>query len=68
MSHDYATGFGLVTILTLDDDPDMRAAIGGMLRAAGCRSVIQVGNGADALEIIAQRRVDLVLCDCQSSC
>ena len=65
MSHDYATGFGLVTILTLDDDPDMRAAIGGMLRAAGCRSVIQVGNGADALEIIAQRRVDLVLCDCQ---
>lgn len=67
MQTDYATGFGLVTILTLDDDPAMRAAVGSTLRAAGCRNVIQVGNGADALDIIAQRRVDLVLCDCQMS-
>lgn len=65
MSSAFATGFGLVTLLTLDDDPNMRAAVGSMLRAAGCRNVIQVGNGADALEIIASRSVDLVLCDCQ---
>ncbi len=65
MPSDYATGFGHVTILTLDDDPSMRAAVGSTLRAAGCRNVIQVGNGPDALEIIASRPVDLVLCDCQ---
>jgi two-component system chemotaxis response regulator CheY len=65
MPSDYATGFGHVTILTLDDDATMRAAVGSTLRAAGCRNVIQVGNGPDALEIIAGRSVDLVLCDCQ---
>ncbi len=65
MPNDYATGFSHVTILTLDDDPSMRAAVGSMLRAAGCRNVIQVGNGADALELIASRPVDLVLSDCQ---
>lgn len=65
MSSDYATGFSLITILMLDDDPAMRAAVRTMLREAGCKDIVQTGNGHDALDILSRRRIDLVLCDCQ---
>ncbi|MBR0641573.1 response regulator [Plastoroseomonas hellenica] len=65
MSSNYATGFSLVTILMLDDDPAMRAVVRTILREAGCKDIVQTGNGHDALDILSQRRIDLVLCDCQ---
>jgi CheY-like chemotaxis protein len=60
-----ATGLSLVSILLLDDDPTMRSAARNTLRAAGCRTIVQTGDGHDALEAIGSQHIDLVLCDCQ---
>ncbi|MBR0663876.1 response regulator [Roseomonas hellenica] len=67
MSSDHTTGFSRVTILMLDGDPAMRAAVRTILREAGCKEILQTGNGQDALDLLSQRRIDLVLCDCQAA-
>lgn len=67
MSSDHATGFSRTTILMLDGDPAMRAAVRTILREAGCKEIVQTGNGQDALDLLSQRRIDLVLCDCQAA-
>jgi CheY-like chemotaxis protein len=67
MSSDHATGFSRITILMLDGDPAMRAAVRTILREAGCKDIVQTGNGQDALDILSRRRIDLVLCDCQAT-
>ena len=53
------------TILTVDDDPSMRAVVRATLERHGCRHVLAAGSGARALEILAAQPVDLVICDMQ---
>jgi DNA-binding response OmpR family regulator/DNA-binding CsgD family transcriptional regulator len=50
------------TILCVEDEADLRSDICEELEAAGY-TVIQSGNGREALELIGQSRPDLVLCD-----
>ncbi len=65
MAAEGASSLANTTVLMVEDDPTMRAAVGSMLRAAGCLEVLQTGNGHDALHWMTMRQPDLVLCDCQ---
>lgn len=65
MSAAGASSLADASVLMLEDDPTMRAAIRGMLRAAGCQDIQQTSNGHDALHRVATRAPDLILCDCQ---
>ncbi len=60
-----ATSLANTTVLLLEDDPTMRAAVRTMLRAAGCQEVLQTSNGHEALKLVGWHHPDLVLCDCQ---
>jgi two-component system chemotaxis response regulator CheY len=53
------------TILLVDDDPTMRAVVRSALRAAGCNQVLQAGDGEQALALVRDSAVDLIVCDCQ---
>jgi two-component system chemotaxis response regulator CheY len=57
--------FARRTILLVDDDPTMRAAVASSLRAAGCHHVLQAGDGEQALQAVRGAAIDLVICDCQ---
>lgn len=49
-------------VLVVDDDSDCRVRLGNLLAGWLC-DVLQAASGQDALEILAHRRVDLVLLD-----
>ncbi len=51
--------------LIVDDSSVMRKIIERSLRQAslGITAVLEAGNGADALTLLAENRVDLILCD-----
>lgn len=49
-------------ILTVDDEPDIRGIIRRVLNRAGYE-VIEAGGGMEALEIMTEQEVDLVLLD-----
>ena len=51
--------------LIVDDSSVMRKIIERSLRQAGLgiAAVLEAGNGADALTLLAENRVDLILCD-----
>jgi two-component system chemotaxis response regulator CheY len=53
------------TVLILDDDPTMRAAVRATLQDAGCQNILHTGNGNEALRLVDAARIDLILCDCQ---
>ena len=53
------------TVLILDDDPTMRAAVRATLQEAGCQNILHTGNGNEALRLVTAARIDLILCDCQ---
>ncbi len=65
MTTDAAIGLADTTVLMLEDDPTMRAAVRSMFRAAGCDNVLQTANGAEALKWVGWHAPDLILCDCQ---
>lgn len=50
------------TILAVDDEPHMRRLLEISLRQAGYRAV-SAGNGREALEIIQQQQIDLIVSD-----
>ena len=50
------------TILVVDDDPSVREMIGRVLAAEGY-PVLSASTGAEAVEIAASNRIDLVLLD-----
>jgi two-component system cell cycle sensor histidine kinase/response regulator CckA len=54
------TGHG--TLLLVEDDESVRALIARGLRSRGF-DVIEAANGREALEALAHRAVDLVVCD-----
>jgi CheY-like chemotaxis protein/lipopolysaccharide biosynthesis regulator YciM len=51
------------TYLVVDDFGDMRSMIKNMLMASGVKQVSLAINGAQAIERIAEKRFDVVLCD-----
>jgi two-component system chemotaxis response regulator CheY len=54
-----------VRALIVDDSSVMRKIVERSLRQAGLdlTSVLEAGNGADALHLLSQNIVDLILCD-----
>jgi len=54
-----------IRLLILDDSSVMRKILERSLRQAGVEltSVVQAGNGAEALAVLAENQVDLILCD-----
>jgi DNA-binding NarL/FixJ family response regulator len=53
-----------VTVLTVDDQPVFRRAVGELIAATpGFEEVGQAGSGSEALEMAAALRPDLVLLD-----
>ncbi len=65
MSTEGAIGLANTTVLMLEDDPTMRAAVRSMFRASGCQEVLQTANGHEALQWVGWHAPDLILCDCQ---
>ena len=55
-------GFGH-TIITVDDSSTMRRIIKNTLLKIGFSNVLEAGNGIEALEVIAQNKVDLIVTD-----
>ena len=51
------------TVLTVDDDADMRLYLRGCLRTLGLSDVLEAADGAEALEVAHTVRVDLVISD-----
>jgi two-component system NtrC family response regulator len=51
-------------IVVVDDEPAQRELIGGFLRKQG-HDVLPAANGAEALDRVRSRQVDLVLSDCR---
>ena len=50
------------TILVVDDEPDLREIFSAWLQHAGC-VVLTAANGAEALEILAVRKIDALVSD-----
>jgi CheY-like chemotaxis protein len=52
-----------VSILVLDDDPNMRSLIRGALLRCRCENVMVIGQARDALRLFSNRTIDLVILD-----
>jgi len=54
-----------IRALIVDDSSVMRKIVERSLRQAGLEisAVLQAGNGVEALSVLAENRVDLILCD-----
>ena len=54
-----------IRALIVDDSSVMRKIVERSLRQAGVEmsAVLEAGNGAEALAVLADHRVDLILCD-----
>jgi two-component system chemotaxis response regulator CheY len=52
-----------VSILVLDDDPNMRSLIRGALLRCRCGNVMVSGQARDALQLFSSRSIDLVILD-----
>lgn len=51
------------TLITVDDSSTMRRIIKNTLIKIGFSNVLEAGNGIEALEVIAQNKVDLIVTD-----
>ncbi len=52
-----------VSCLIAEDNPHMRAILRSVLSGFGIRTVFEASDGAEALELVVDRRPDIVLCD-----
>lgn len=52
----------MATVLVVDDDPDVRQLVEMKLRLDGIET-LAAGNGQEALDVLAQSQVDLVVLD-----
>jgi CheY-like chemotaxis protein len=50
-------------ILIVEDNQHMRALLRSLLNSAGMREIAEANNGATALEVLRERKCDLVLSD-----
>jgi len=55
--------FSRISCLIAEDNPHMRAILRSVLSGFGIRSVFEAGDGAEALELVVDRKPDIVLCD-----
>ncbi|MEP2707456.1 MAG: response regulator [Roseibium sp.] len=55
--------FSKVSCLIAEDNPHMRAILRSVLSGFGIRSIFEASDGAEALELVLDRRPDIVLCD-----
>lgn len=51
--------------LVVDDQASMRALVMSALRGLGVRSMLEAGDGQEALDLLARKPVDLVLLDAE---
>ncbi len=52
-------------VLIVDDDPQCRQGVARLLQRAGLDVIAQVADGLEALALLEQIRVDLIVTDCQ---
>jgi two-component system, chemotaxis family, chemotaxis protein CheY len=52
-----------VSCLVAEDNPHMRAILRSVLSGFGIRVVFEASDGAEALELVVDRKPDIVLCD-----
>jgi two-component system, chemotaxis family, chemotaxis protein CheY len=52
-----------LNILLVDDNPHMRVMLGQILRAIGVRHVFEAGDGTEALQLMRERPIDIVITD-----
>ncbi|MDN3718860.1 response regulator [Roseibium salinum] len=52
-----------VSCLVAEDNLHMRAILRSVLSGFGIRTVLEASDGADALELVVDRKPDIVLCD-----
>ncbi|WP_299814671.1 response regulator [uncultured Roseibium sp.] len=52
-----------ISCLITEDNPHMRTILRSVLSGFGVRTLYEAGDGAEALEIVVDRRPDIVLCD-----
>ncbi|QUD87117.1 response regulator [Phenylobacterium montanum] len=57
--------YDLLSILLVDDNHHMRALLTAILRAIGVRNIFDAGDGAEALQILRNHPVDLIMTDLQ---
>lgn len=55
--------FDLLKILLVDDNHHMRVLIGEILRAIGVKGVFEATDGAEAMNIMRQQPIDIVMTD-----
>ncbi len=52
-----------IKVLVVDDAPLMRRVVTSLLRKIGVTEIQEAGSGADALQILKQRKPDVVISD-----
>lgn len=55
--------FDRLTVMVVDDNLMMRRLVENLLRCFGVGIVIRAGNGEDALQVLADRHIDMVITD-----
>src|SRR5258708_3309274 len=54
-----------ITVLCIDDDPVIRSVVRFALQRHGCQDVVLAHGAAEALDLCAGRKFDLLICDFQ---
>jgi CheY-like chemotaxis protein len=57
------TAFEHLKVLIVEDNQHMRALLRSLLNAIGIRDIAEAGHGAAALDLLRERRCDLILSD-----
>ena len=57
------TGLETLKVLIVEDNQHMRILLRSLLGSAGMHDVQEAGDGSAALNVLATRRCDLILCD-----
>ncbi|MDR3509751.1 MAG: response regulator [Caulobacteraceae bacterium] len=55
--------FELLNMLLVDDNPHMRTLLTEILRAIGVRNIFAANDGAEALQVMRQHQVDIIMTD-----
>lgn len=50
-------------VLVVDDNKHMRTLVKGLFYALGCKNITECGDGAEALEELRTREIDLIITD-----
>lgn len=50
-------------IITVDDSSTMRRIIKNTLQKLGFESILEAGNGVEALEVMAKNKIDIIITD-----